>query len=101
MLMQRSFNILWLKVKNCFQYVHILNILECMNEMSELTRFVVYVTAAELEGIKAKAEGKRLTVSNYARGRMGLKPITRGAPEGNQNALGHVKKKKVKTESDG
>ena len=55
---------------------------------TELKRIVVYLTDAELETIKDKAEDKGLTLSAYVRTKLGFKKKLRGAPEGNRNAAG-------------
>ncbi len=56
--------------------------------MTELKRIVVYLTEAELERIKQKADDKEQTLSAYVRTRLGFKEKLRGAPEGNRNAAG-------------
>jgi hypothetical protein len=65
---------------------------------TELKRIVVYLTDAELEKLRNRADRKAQTISGYVRTSLGLKEKFRGAPVGNQNALaqrrtGHKRKR--------
>jgi hypothetical protein len=56
--------------------------------VTELKRIVVYLTEAELDKVKDRADEKGHTLSAYVRSRLGFKEKLRGAPEGNRNAVG-------------
>ena len=63
---------------------------------TEMKRIVVYLTDDEVEKVQDKATEKELTLSAYVRARLGFKAKPRGAPEGNLNALGKRKKRKLR-----
>jgi hypothetical protein len=56
--------------------------------VTELKRIAVYLTEAELDKVKDKADEKGQALSAYVRSRLGFKEKLRGAPEGNRNAAG-------------
>lgn len=45
-----------------------------------------YLSDDELLYVKAQAEKRGLSVANWLRVKIGLKPLVSGAPKGNQNA---------------
>jgi hypothetical protein len=66
-----------------------------------LKPIIFYVTAAELDTIKAEAEAHGVTVSYFVRALIDqyspikLPPLKRGAPPGNRNNLGKRREKKA------